>query len=171
MKKNIIVHAILVISVAFLLSGCGYLEPKIVSSKDYAIQNKLAFKTDIKKVIIATENAFKKQGWEILYQGIEKPKKSYAFFSNRGGIMATKDFDKIAWDKSLNSKFEPKYFITGKTPTSAFSFGTELFIVLYSADHSTTVTQITASSGQLLEKDKLEGYINIYADLLNSEIN
>ncbi len=171
MKKNIIFKTVMFIAITFLLTGCGYLEPKIVSSKDFAIQNKLAFNTGLEEVITASKNAFKNQGWELLYEGKEKPKKNYAFFSNRGGFLSTSDFDKIAWEKSLNSKFEPKYFMTGKTPTSAFSFGTELFIVLYLSNDSRTIAQITASSGQLLEKDKLEGYINKYAESLNKELN
>jgi len=65
----------------------------------------------------------------------------------------------------------PKHFITGKTPTSAFSFGAELFITVFEAPDSGSVVSIAASTSQVIEKDKLELYINEYTDLLNQLID
>jgi hypothetical protein len=65
----------------------------------------------------------------------------------------------------------PKHFITGKTPTSAFSFGAELFITVFESPNSGSVVSISASTSQVLEKDKLELYINQYTDLLNQKID
>jgi hypothetical protein len=155
---------------AILISACANLEPKTVSSSDLGTQGKLIFKDDVAQTIDATKKAFSENGWKILYEGSEPPQKDYAYFSNRDPF-SDKSYDRIAWDQALSSTMPPKHFITGKTPTSAFSFGAELFITIFEAPDSGSVVSIAASTSQVVEKDKLELYINEYADLLNQLID
>jgi hypothetical protein len=152
-----------------LLSACAHLEPKTVSSSNLETQGRLIFKTDVAKVVAATKKVFVEKGWKILYEGDEAPKKDYSYFSNREPFSG-KSYDRVAWDKTLSSSMPPKYFITGKTPTSAFSFGAELFITIFESPDSGSVVSIAASSSQILEKDKLASYIDEYAGLLNQSI-
>jgi hypothetical protein len=161
---------IAVLLMTMLISSYANLEPRTVSSNNFDTQGKLIFKAAVTQTVVATKKAFSEKGWKILYEGSEPPKKDYAYFSNREPFSG-KSYDRIAWDKSLSSTMAPKHFITGKTPTSAFSFGAELFITVFESPNSGSVVSISASTSQVLEKDKLELYINQYTDLLNQKID
>ena len=60
--------------------------------------------------------------------------------------------------------------LQAKTPTSAFSFGAELFVTLFESPENGSVVQVSSSSSQVLEKKKLEAYIDELAALLNEKL-
>lgn len=75
----------------------------------------------------------------------------------------------LAWNQNSLENLEPKYFITGKTPTTITSFGAELFIVLYSLDKK-TIVQASIATSQLAEKNKLEKYLTELTEVLNKKL-
>lgn len=153
-----------------LLPACSYLTPRFVSSTDLDVQGELIFKSAVPETAVAAKEAFISQGWKVLYEGCKYPPQEYSYFSNRAPL-TNKSYDRIAWDKSLSAAMDPKYFITGKTPTSGFSFGAELFITIFDSPESGSIVSITASTSQVAEKKKLEQYINEYASKLNESID
>lgn len=171
MNKKTLLHLFGTLLIGFWMVGCANLEPRIISSKDYDVKNRLVFNASQEEVVKASKEVFKLKEWDLFYEGEEKPSKTYSYFSSHGGPFNYKNYDNVAWNQSLMSKLQPTYYITGKTPTSAFSFGAEFFIVLYSSDDHITVAQVTMASNQIAEKDKLEGYIQEYAALLNEQLN
>jgi uncharacterized lipoprotein YmbA len=151
------------------LAACAQLEPKTLTSLELPVQGQLIFKASVDQTFEATKQVFTEEGWKLLYEGSELPKKEYAYFSNRdpdGG----KSYDRAAWGKTIGGSMPPKKYLEAKTATSAFSFGAELFVTLFEAPNQGCVVAITASSGQALEKDKLETYINSFTTRLNQKV-
>ena len=159
----------LIAIMALALAGCNKLEPRSISSYDMEVQGTLIFKANVSQTVEATKAAFKQKGWKVLYEGDEMPKKNYSYFSNRAPFNNT-NYDRIAWDQSLSSTIAPKHFLTGKTPTSAFSFGTELFFVFFETPNSGSAITITAATSQVFEKDKVESYINEFSAIVNENL-
>lgn len=149
-----------------VISGCAGLEPKTISSADLGMQEELVFAVSEENAVEATRGVFAEQGWKMLYEGASPPQKDYAYFSNRHPL-SDKSYDKAAWDESLTSTAAPTYFITGKTPTSAFSYGAELFITVYAVASGGSAVSISAATSQVNEKKKLEMYIQQYTAGVN----
>jgi hypothetical protein len=160
---------LLLLLLAFGLSACAALQPKTVTSSDLDVQGRLIFKANVDSTFEATKQAFAAKGWKLLYEGTEVPRRGFSYFSNSDPISG-KSYDRIAWDKTLNSTLPPRKYLQAKTPTSAFSFGAELFVTLFESPENGSVVQVSSSSSQVLEKKKLEAYIDELAALLNEKL-
>ena len=169
MKKTI------TLALMMLILACSSLEPVATSSNDLNLQESLKFSGKTPDLIAATKKAFSENDWKILYEGETLPKKNYSTFSNmsHNPFMSPRgaEYDQIAIDKALSTNQAPSYYLQAKTPTSAFSFGAEIFVVVFEGDPSGSATAIAASSGQALEKKKLGSYIQQLTDQLNSRID
>lgn len=150
------------------LPACANLQPKTVTSSDRDVQSTLVFKASTDETGKAIKEVLSEKRWKLLYEGEQPPKNEYSYFSNRSPL-SDESYDRIAWDKSLNSTMPPRKYLQAKTPTNAFSFGAELFITLFESPEKGTVVSITASTSQIIEKDKLDGYIDEFAAQLNKK--
>lgn len=156
----------------YLLSACTGLEPTSTSSSELDLQKNLQFTDSSTELIAATKSSFSDNKWKVLYEGETLPDRNYSTFSNMNyNVFAPSDnnYDQVAIDKALSSDQAPSYYLQAKTPTSAFSYGAEIFVVIYDAKNNGSVASIAASSGQGLEKKKLPGYISQLAEQLNTK--
>lgn len=162
------------------LPACAIIEkletavsPKMITSTGLNLQGKLIFiDAYVSQIVNATEEAFNEKKWKVLYEGSELPKEDYSLFSNARintlfFIPVASGHDSRSWNTLLMNDMKPVHFITGKTPTSPLSWGAELFIVIFESSESDLVVAVSVASGQMLEKDKLETYLNEYIELLN----
>ncbi len=163
---------IITLALALLVSACSSLEPIATSSSDLNLQENLKFSGSTPELIAATKKSFAENNWKVLYEGETLPNKNYSTLSNMSHNPFTSDrgaeYDQIAIDKTLSSNQAPSYFLQAKTPTSAFSFGAEIFVVVFKGAPSGSAVSIAASSGQALEKKKLGSYIQQLTNQLNS---
>lgn len=162
------------VSIFFLLiflTGCSTLQPKIINTKNLALKERLVFNANLENVSSSIEEFFQEKEWTLYYSDEKRPTKSYSYFSNAGAApFDYKNYDTVAWNQNSLENLEPKYFITGKTPTTITSFGAELFIVLYSLDKK-TIVQASIATSQLAEKNKLEKYLTELTEVLNKKLN
>jgi hypothetical protein len=163
------------IALVFFLSACSSLDPVATSSNDLNLKESLIFSASEADLIAATKESFSENNWKILYEGETLPKKNYSTFSNMShnpfNTADNKNYDQIAIDKALSSNKAPSYYLQVKTPTSAFSFGAEIFVVIYKGKPDGSAVSISASSGQAFEKEKLGGYIKQLSDQINKKID
>lgn len=152
------------------ISACAELRPKTVTSSDLDVQGALIFKSSVDKTFDAIKGVISEKKWKLLYEGDEPPKQDYGYFSNQDPF-STESYDRIAWDRSLSSTMAPKKFLQAKTPTSAFSYGAEIFVTLFESPDKGTVVSVSTSTSQIIEKDKLETYINEFAQSLNEKVD
>jgi len=153
---------------ALSITACANLEPKTISSSELPLQKQLIFKAGVDETFAATKQVFADKGWKLLYEGAEPPKREYAYFSNRGPFDGS--YDRLAWGKSTAGPQPPRKYLEAKTPTSAFSFGAELFVALFEGPDGGSAVAITASTSQMNEKDKLESYIGEFTTLLTQKV-
>lgn len=154
----------------FTFVSCAGLAPKTIGSSDLEAQGQLIFKSPVKETVRATKSVVGDMHWRLLYEGEQLPKRGYSYFSNRDPLTG-RSYDRAAWDAALSSQMVAKYYIQAKTPTSAFSYGSELFFVIFESPNGGSVVSLSASSGQVNEKNKLESYINNYASSINQKID
>ena len=152
------------------LAAHADLKPRSVTSFDLPVQGELIFTASVDDASAAIKEVVAERKWKVLYEGDELPKKNYAPFSNTAPFDG-KNYDRIAWDKSTQGPMPPKKYLQAKTPTSAFSFGAELFVTVFEAPNGGSVVAITASTSQIKEKNKLETYIDEFAKSLNQRIH
>jgi len=164
---SIICTMLLAVPVAH--AGLG---PKAVSTQDFDPGSSLIFQADAQQVAAAIKEIVAEQKWKLLYEGAEQPKKNYSFFSNAYANPITyRSADKAAWEKAKADDLEPRAYLQAKTPTSAFSFGAEIFVIVYQSKESGSLVSIAASTSQIKEKKKLEGYISDLAKSLNDKLD
>lgn len=163
MKKWILIVAVLTVS------GCETLKPRTVSSAETGAPSRLEFQAGPEAVMAAAQVAIAEQKWKLLYSGTERPKDDHGFQSNNhfGG----ETDDQLAWSKSDQAGLEPTAYLQAKTPTSAFSWGAELFVIVYATDTGGSVIAISASTSQALEKEKLGSYISQLGTAIDQRLN
>lgn len=141
------------------LGGCAALEPKTVSSVEAGDVTHMEFRAGPEDAAEAVRAAIADKKWKLLYSGADLPKENHGFFSNHR--MSGASADGAAWQKADQVAMKPAVYLQAKTPTSAFSFGAELFIVVYDrGEGGGTAVSIAASTSQMLEKKKLGTYIS-----------
>ena len=168
-------RAISIFLASAFVFGCSSLDPVAVSSSDVGIEEGLIFSSDFQAVVAATKDSFKEKKWKLLYEGETLPDKNYSHFSNMShnpfNPSEAANYDQIAIDMVLEPGVAPSYYLQAKTPTSAFSYGAELFVVVYEGESGGSAIRISASSGQALEKKKLGTYIEELAGSIQSRAN
>ena len=140
------------------LTGCAALEPRTVSSSEAGDVSHLEFRAAPDDAAQAVRAAIADKKWKLLYSGSELPNDNHGHFSN--AHVSGASADPAAWQKADQVAMKPTAYLQAKTPTSAFSFGAELFVVVYARDDGGTAISIAASTSQMLEKKKLGGYIS-----------
>lgn len=158
-----------VIALVASLSVSAQLKPRTVSSSDLPVEGELIFMASADDTFAAVKQVIEERRWKLLYEGSELPDKERAYFSNIAAFSG-KSYDRIAWDRSTEGPMPPRWYVQAKTPTRALTFGAELFITVFEAPNQGSVVVITASTSQVREKDKLEGYIGELAAALNAQI-
>lgn len=170
MKSYLQVAACALLLLAMPKANAG-LGPRTISTQEFDPGTSLVFQVDADKVAAAFKDAVADRKWKMLYEGSEPPKKGHSYFSNASGNpFSFRTGDKAAWEKAKAEGLEPKAYLQAKTPTSAFSFGAELFVVVYQAKDSGSFVSIAASTSQIKEKKKLESYISDIAKSLNEKL-
>jgi hypothetical protein len=164
--KKLLIGALALVS----LTAGADLKPRTVTSGELPEQGELIFTASVDDTFAAIKQVAAGRTWKLLYEGDEPPKKEHAYFSNSAPLSG-KSYDRIAWDKSAQGPMPPKKYLQAKTPTSAFSFGAELFVTVFEAPNGGSVVAITASTSQVREKDKLEGYIEAFTADLNLKVH
>ena len=162
-NKGVNVKFLLIVLCLGVLSSCASLEPSAVSSNDLHLQQNMEYSSSPEAVSNAVKKSFASFNWKLLYEGETLPAKNYSSFSNMSHNLLSKDegqYDQMAFDKILSADQAPSIYLQAKTPTSAFSYGAEVFVVVYKTTSGGSVVAISASSGQALEKKKLSGYVN-----------
>lgn len=163
MKKWILAFAVLG------LGGCAALEPKTVSSAEVGDVTHLEFRAEPNDAAEAVKAAIAEKKWKLLYSGAEMPEKNHGYFSNQR-VSGASD-DPAAWQKADQVAMKPTAYLQAKTPTSAFSFGAELFIVVYAKGEGGTAVSIAASTSQIIEKKKLGTYISELSTSLDQRLD
>ena len=170
MKSYLQVVACLLLLLAVPKADAG-LGPRTISTQEFDPGSSLVFQADADKVAAAFKDAVADRKWKMLYEGNEPPDRGHSYFSNASANpFSFRTGDKAAWEKAKAEGLMPKAYLQAKTPTSAFSFGAELFVVIYQAKQSGSCVSIAASTSQIKEKKKLEGYISEIARSLNEKL-
>ncbi len=169
MKKFIL------IGLSLITSCCSSLNPIAISSNELNLQSSLKFKSGTERLVSATKEAFSESKWLILYEGNKLPTENYStpanVTHNPFSAPNSVNYAQIAFDKALSPNEAPKYYMQAKTPTSGFSYGAEIFVVIYSTKKNESMVSISASTGQALEKKKLEDYITNLTFMLNTKVD
>ena len=163
MKKWILIVAVLTVS------GCETLKPRTVSSAEAGEASRLEFQSGPDSAAAAAKAAIAEQKWKLLYSGTERPKDDHGFQSNNHFSGETDD--QLAWSKSDQAGLKPTAYLQAKTPTSAFSWGAELFVVVYATDTGGSTIAISASTSQALENDKLGSYIRQLGSAIDQRLD
>lgn len=145
------------------------LGPETLSSQEIDPGSSLIFQVGAQDVGTTAKAVFSEKKWKLLYEGNELPKKNHGMFSNAHAFSG-RSGDKAAWEKASAAGLEPRVYLQAKTPTSAFSFGTELFVVVYESKEAGSLVSIVASTSQIAEKKKMQSYISELAAMLNEKL-
>ncbi|MEH6421049.1 hypothetical protein [Pseudomonas sp. CGJS7] len=143
---------------------------KTISTQEFDPGGSLVFQAKPEDVAAAAKAFVEEKKWKVLYEGAELPKKNHGMFANTSGFSG-RSTDKEAWAKANEAGLKPKAFLQAKTPTSAFSFGAELFVVVYESGEGGSIVAIAGSTSQMTEKKKLEGYIGEIVTALNEKLD
>lgn len=162
-----VLSAFLLLSAPSAFAGLG---PKTISSQEFDPGSSLVFQANAADVAAAVKAFVADKKWKLLYEGAELPKKNHGHFANTYAFSG-RSADKEAWAKAGAAELKPAAYLQAKTPTSAFSFGAELFVVVYERPEGGAIVSIAASTSQIAEKKKLEGYIGELAAALNEKLD
>ncbi|MGO1073628.1 hypothetical protein [Lysobacter sp. CA199] len=143
---------------------------KTISTQEFDPGGSLVFQAKSEDVAAAAKAFLAEKKWKVLYEGAELPKKNHGMFANTRGFTG-RSTDKEAWAKAGEAGLKPTAYLQAKTPTSAFSFGAELFLVVYESGDGGSIVSIAGSTSQMLEKKKLEGYIGEIVTALNEKLD
>lgn len=164
--KRLFVCLLMVLAAPAALAKLG---PETVSTHEFDADSSLVFQAAPDAVVTASKDVFAEKKWKLLYEGAELPKKNHGMFSNMHAFSG-RSGDKAAWEKATAAGMNPRFYLQAKTPTSAFSFGAELFVVVYESPEGGSLVSIVASTSQALEKKKMRDYIASLASELNMKL-
>lgn len=179
---------VIVIFAALMATGC--VTPRSISSIEMGIQDQLVFKSDKSQTVSAANEVVSDLGWSSLYAGDKRPDGTNSsgdrslrglMMPNDSGLSNTSNnifssaedaekYDQMAFAKAEQAGAEPEYYLQAKTPKTPFTYGAEIFVVFYDKGAAGSVVSIAASSSQLAEKDKLEGYISEFTSRMKKKL-
>ena len=164
---RVLVCLALLSAASFAQAGLG---AKTISTQEFDPGGSLVFQAKTEEVVAATKAFVSEKKWKVLYEGTELPKKNHGMFANTRGFTG-RSTDKEAWAKAAAAGLKPKAYVQAKTPISAFSFGAELFVVVYESEDGGSIVSIAGSTSQIAEKKKLESYIGEIVTALNEKLD
>lgn len=151
-------------------SAVAKLGPEVVSTHEFDPGSSLVFQAEPEAVVAAIKAVIAERKWKVLYEGAELPQKNHGMFSNMHAFSG-RSGDRAAWERAASVGLSPSFHLQAKTQTSAFSFGTELFVVVYASPENGTLVSIAASTSQVVEKKKMRDYIIGLASDLNGKLS
>lgn len=175
--------AITTIIFAVFLTSCSgpAIKSNVYSLKEFNSGEPLILKASIQEVAGRITKSIEDFGWVKLYSENKPPQKdsymmanydskfSYESNFNHTFVTTLTTRDGKFWIQAMEGLDERSFFIHARTPISAFSYGTELFIVLSQESEKLTSVNIVAASQQWAEKNKMPGYIKDLMKSINIE--
>ncbi len=155
---------------ASVLASCGNLGPKserIISSEIIPKAN-LSFSDSVDGLAKSINSVFEDNGWTILHTSKKAPLPKGGSIDKDDSRTYVKLSEYWLWKSALPDTYKPEYFIKGKTPTSAFSFGSYFYIILTKDGINKVNASFVLITTQYAEKKKLGEYSDTFINGLDS---
>ena len=164
-------RTLLIILCVFTLASCGSLRPKserIVSNEIIPKVN-LTFSDSVDGLAKNINSVFQDNGWTILHSSEKAPLPRGSSIDKEDNRTYVKLSEYWLWKPALSDVNKPEYFIKGKTPTSAFSFGSYFYIILSKSEINKVNASFVLITTQYAEKKKLGEYTDSLINGLHSK--
>ncbi len=161
-----------------LLQACTVVQPKAVSLSESGFDS-LVFREDLERVVSSIEKIISENGWKLIYKGSQLPEHDGSVSSNArttlnvnyyANTINMSSLDSKAWNMISGKYNSPVSYIQIKTPTTDFSFGAEIFVVVFDLPDNKIAVEVSSASSQALEIKKLESYLSDFSSDLKSDI-